>query len=275
MRVLLMAIVVALMTACAVTRPRTTTLAQCESPGGDWERSDISIAVAANIDTIDITQFVGSVFVRPGPTDRIEVHAVVQCLTQSAGAATVVASEQESRLQLAVRFAGQSAEREWSTSDGRADVTLWLPVDRKLILRTTSGGIEINGAKNGVVATTASGDIHVAAKGPMLLTSATGNIHASQRDTLRGHESTLQTAANISANVLSDVPMSVAARTCGVLDSDLENAKRYVDQQGCTWLAWAQSGSVNAPMLRIASVSGRVDIREQVTLANDDQGTKR
>ncbi len=274
LRTLLLALLAALMAACTTTRPRMTTLASCTSPGGDWERSDTSIPVAANIHTIDIVQPVGSVFVRAGPSDRIEVHAVVQCLKQAAGAVTVSAIEHGSRLQLAIRFAGLTAEREWSTSDGRVDVTLWLPVDRALHLRTTTGAVEVSGAKNGVIASTTSGDINVAAGGPMHLISASGNIRASQRDTQRGHESKLQTAADISANVLSNLPIVLAARTCGEIDSDLENAERSRDQQGCTQLGWSSPGSVDAPMLRIVSEQGRVVIRRQDVIAAD-QGTSR
>lgn len=241
---------------------RSVLLDRCDSARSEWGRADNAIAVATDVRAIEVRQDGGSIFVRSGPTERIETHAVIQCLRPQSGAATMRHWREGDRLIVQSGFAAKREGHDWQTEDGRIDLTLWVPTDRPLSLLTESGNINVRGPKQGVDANTTTGDINVAAKGAMRLHSREGSIVVSQRDVEALHDLDIHTRGNVQATLLRGRPVDLLAVSCGTLDSDLEEARRDRDEQGCERLALRREGDA-MPRIRLWSTQGRLVLSTQ------------
>lgn len=147
------------------------------------ERVDLQHALGAGTARIDIDNPWGDVYIRRSDRREVLVHAVVQRLGRAPAEPDLRLGGGADSAQLRVRFAGAGGDcrrqREEGGRVGRADLTVFLPTDVRLRVRSACDGrIDTDHVIGDLAASTDQGQIRASVSGRAELRSESGVIRA-------------------------------------------------------------------------------------------------
>jgi len=147
------------------------------------ERLQLSHPLAAGPASIEIDNPWGDVYVRRSDSREVFVHAVVQRLGANPAEPRVSLDGDAHQARIQARFAGAGSDchqrRHGGGRLGRADLTVFVPVDVSLRIRSDCDGrINTHHVQGDLEARTDQGSIEVSASGRARLHSHSGSIRA-------------------------------------------------------------------------------------------------
>lgn len=171
-RIALPALLLAL-AACGTSTPRT------EPPAGDarLERVDRVFALDPGVTLVKVDNPWGEINVRDHGRREVGMHAVVQRLPPRFAEARFESRREGNTLHIDVHLEGLDRDKP-DTSQGRADIALYIPTQVALSLRTDGGRIATKKRDGAVEARSRSGEIHAASKQRLVVRSGSGQVRA-------------------------------------------------------------------------------------------------
>lgn len=227
------------------------------------ERIDKEFELARGVTRVAIDNPWGEINVRNRDEREVGIHAVIQRLPPTFGAAIFRTRRDGATLHIEVAFEdGATAPR-----PGRADIAVYLPGDLALALHTRDGRISAKQRIGTIEATSGSGSIDASTRGALSLRTGSGEIRAKAIGARWPGASDL---VSDSGRVILMVPtfgdIALSAETGGRLDTDF-GLSVHAGEHGMNW-ARARYGQGTSP-LRVRSRTGEV-LLEQLVLMKDD-----
>jgi hypothetical protein len=159
--------------ACTSSTPRT------EPPAGEarLERIDRVFALDPGVTRVAVDNPWGEINVRDHGRHEVGMHAVVQRLPPRFAEARFESRRAGDTLHIEVHLEGLDRARP-DTSQGRADVALYVPKQLAIALRTDAGRIATKKRDGMVEARSRSGEIQAASKQRLVVRSESGQVRA-------------------------------------------------------------------------------------------------
>lgn len=253
------ALAAGLMLGACATRPPAPATSTAEVR---IERIDQDFELARGVTRVAIDNPWGEINLRNRDERAVGIHAVIQRLPPTFGAAVFRTRRDGATLHIEVVFEGAAAAR-----PGRADIAVYLPADLALTLRTRDGRISAKTRDGAIAATTEAGDIGVATRGALSLRTASGEIRAKA---IGARWTGASEIASERGRIVLMVPtfgdIALAAETGGRLGTDF-GLSVHTGADGRHW-ARARYGRGSSP-LRVRSRTGEI-VLEQLVLMKDD-----
>lgn len=166
-------VLLSMLAACTTSAPRT------EAPAGEarLERVDRVFALEPGVTRVAVDNPWGEINVRDHGRHEVGMHAVVQRLPPRYAQARFESRREGDTLHIEVHLDGLDRARP-DTSQGRADIALYIPKAVPLALRTDGGRIATKKRDGAVEARTRSGEIQAASKQRLVLRSESGQVRA-------------------------------------------------------------------------------------------------
>lgn len=159
--------------ACTTSTPRT------ETPAGEarLERIDRVFALDPGVTLVAVDNPWGEINVRDHGRHEVGMHAVVQRLPPRFAEARFESRREGDTLHIEVHLEGLDRATP-ETSQGRADIALYIPSQVAISLRTDSGRIATRKRDGAVEARSRSGEIQAASKQRLVVQSGSGQVRA-------------------------------------------------------------------------------------------------
>lgn len=157
----------------------TTSTPRMESPAGEarLERIDRVFALDPGVTLVAVDNPWGEINVRDHGRHEVGMHAVVQRLPPRFAEARFESRREGDILHIEVHLEGLDRATP-DTSQGRADIALYIPKQVALSLRTDSGRIATRKRDGAVEARSRSGEIQAASKQRLVVHSGSGQVRA-------------------------------------------------------------------------------------------------
>lgn len=227
------------------------------------QRIDLHHALADGTADVVVDNPWGDVYVRRNPKREVYVHAVAQQLGEPAARADVRLDGRADNARLRVRFAGAGAdcrrERAGGGRYGRVDLSVFVPVDVRLRVRSACDGrVDVAHVIGDLDVRTDAGEIRASASGNARIRSEAGNIQAFlQAESARPSE--VRSRGGIVLTMPPAVRASVEAYACGGLRSLGFDWQSHSTRDGCEQASAVFNSAESR--VRVASLGSFVDLR--------------
>jgi hypothetical protein len=246
--------------ACSTSTPRTQT------PAGEarLERVDRVFALDPGVTLVAVDNPWGEINVRDHGRHEVGMHAVVQRLPPRFAEARFESRREGDTLHIGVRLEGLDRAKP-DTSQGRADIALYIPKQVALSLRTDSGRIATRKRDGAVEARSRSGEIQAASKQRLVVHSGSGQVRAMAMGASWSGTSEIQTdsgRAIVLVPTFGDVTLD--AQTGGTLRSGFGlSVHALADGRRSAHASYGGGGS----KLKVHSRTGEIVLEQLIPMA--------
>jgi hypothetical protein len=224
--------------------------------------------------TVRVTNINGTVTIRQGTGDRVEVTAVKRWRRGDPASVRIQATKNGGDIRVCPLYERQGdcddnnnrdrnrRDRDWddNNNDVSVDFTILIPRGVHVIAGTVNGPVSVTGATEDVEAATVNGDVTVeSGRGRLSATTVTGTVRARINTRPSAIEFTTvngNVIAEMAANIGADVEMTTVN---GDLRSDYDIVMRSGRYN--PYSLSAHVGPAGGPRMKLTTVNGSVELR--------------